>query len=258
MRDEINLSYLGLVDRDVAVLRSMIKMMPQGAPRIVLKSPSEIDDCDMVIVNADSRIALSWWKASRSRNPLVVPIMVSKCDLPKCRIASIRRPMTIEGLVESISQVSATQTSEPLGDIGISDAIRILVVDDSFSVRQYMGHTIPKLLPGKVEISFAESGEIAMQSIWDRPHDIVFLDVIMPGIDGYKVCKAIKQEQFASVIMLTSKKSPFDRVRGTMSGCDAFMTKPPDIEELRLLLIKFSDKMSKALYEENSTSRAAG
>ncbi len=55
---------------------------------------------------------------------------------------------------------------------------------------------------------------------------------MMEGMDGYQVCKALKSNKSSYVVMLTSKKSPFDRVRGTMSGCDAYVTKPPEDKRL--------------------------
>jgi two-component system, cell cycle response regulator len=70
----------------------------------------------------------------------------------------------------------------------------------------------------------------------------VFLDVIMPGIDGYQVCKLIKSKRAANktaVIMLTSKGSPFDRIRGAMAGCDAYLTKPVDEDKLLESIVKF-------------------
>lgn len=64
----------------------------------------------------------------------------------------------------------------------------------------------------------------------------------MPGVDGYQVCKLIKSKRAASktaVIMLTSKGSPFDRIRGAMAGCDAYLTKPVDEDKLLESIVKF-------------------
>ena len=67
----------------------------------------------------------------------------------------------------------------------------------------------------------------------EKKYDIIFLDVVMPGADGYEVCKAIKKGNNTYVVMLTSKKSPFDKIRGTMSGCNAYITKPPSDQRLK-------------------------
>ncbi len=73
--------------------------------------------------------------------------------------------------------------------------------------------------------------------------DILLLDVLMPGMDGYETCRRIKGTRRGKtplpVIMLTSKSSSFDRIRGKMSGCDAYLTKPVDPDALRTTLARF-------------------
>ena len=77
-------------------------------------------------------------------------------------------------------------------------------------------------------------------------YDLVFLDVVMPGLDGYSACKKIKSMQSGHVVMLTSKKSPFDKVKGALSGADAYITKPPRDERLKEILETALSKFSKA------------
>ena len=65
----------------------------------------------------------------------------------------------------------------------------------------------------------------------------MLLDVLMPGIDGFEACRRIKARAGSPpVVMLTSKSSPFDRVRGKMAGCDTYLTKPVDAEQLRAVV----------------------
>jgi twitching motility two-component system response regulator PilG len=78
-------------------------------------------------------------------------------------------------------------------------------------------------------VDFAESGEEAEKLIQDNTYDIVFLDVILPGVDGYDICKLIKkdpQKGKTPVIMLTSNSSPADSIKGKMAGCDTYLIKP--------------------------------
>lgn len=92
-----------------------------------------------------------------------------------------------------------------------------------------------------VDIEFAATGEQALALAEERHYDIVFLDIMLPGIDGYRVCKALKASKVSGktrVVMLTSRKSPFDRVKGSMAGCDAYLTKPPDGERLDAIIHK--------------------
>jgi two-component system, cell cycle response regulator len=108
----------------------------------------------------------------------------------------------------------------------------VLVVDDNQTVREFMKS---KLAAFSFNVDYAESGEQAIGFTGQKHYACIFLDVIMPGIDGYQVCKLIKANRSAqktAVVMLTSKDSPFDKIRGSMSGCDAYLTKPVDEEKL--------------------------
>ena len=115
----------------------------------------------------------------------------------------------------------------------------VLVVDDNQTVREFMKS---KLATFGFNVDYAENGEQAIGYTGQKHYACVFLDVIMPGIDGYQVCKLIKSNRSAqktAVVMLTSKDSPFDKIRGSMSGCDAYLTKPVDEEKLLETIAKF-------------------
>lgn len=109
---------------------------------------------------------------------------------------------------------------------------RVLVVDDSTTIRRLMDLT---LQPLGVEVEFADRGEEALALVQRNRYDIVFLDIMLPGIDGYRVCKQIKagkNTRDIPVIMLTSKGTAFDKVRGIMAGTDVYLTKPLDRGQL--------------------------
>lgn len=110
--------------------------------------------------------------------------------------------------------------------------LRALVVDDSTTIRRLMDLT---LTPLGIDVEFADRGEEALAQVKRTRYDIVFLDIMLPGIDGYRVCKQIKSEKNTRdipVIMLTSKGTAFDRVRGLMAGTDVYLTKPLDRGQL--------------------------
>lgn len=115
----------------------------------------------------------------------------------------------------------------------------VLVVDDNQTVREFMKS---KLAAFNFNVDYAESGEQAIGFTGQKHYACIFLDVVMPGIDGYQVCKLIKSNRSAkktAVVMLTSKDSPFDKIRGSMSGCDAYLTKPVDEEKLLETIAKY-------------------
>lgn len=119
----------------------------------------------------------------------------------------------------------------------------VLVVDDSATVRAFMRI---KLSPFQFDVDFAETGEQAVEKAIakaaDKPYNCIFLDIMMPGIDGYEVCKKIKSNsntKQSAVVMLTSKSSIIDKLRANWSGCDAFLSKPVGEDDLLATIAKF-------------------
>jgi two-component system, cell cycle response regulator len=104
--------------------------------------------------------------------------------------------------------------------------VTALVVDDSLPVRIQMQSALKSIA---AHVDFAETGEQALELIDKRAYSIIFLDVILPGKDGYDICRRVKkhpQQQQAAVVMLTSNSSPADRVKGKLAGCDTYLIKP--------------------------------
>jgi twitching motility two-component system response regulator PilG len=115
----------------------------------------------------------------------------------------------------------------------------VLVVDDSATVRAFMRI---KLASFQFDVDFAETGELAIEKANAKNYACIFLDIMMPGIDGYEVCKRLKSKaetKKTAVVMLTSKSSMIDKFRGTWSGCDAYLSKPVGEDELLATIAKF-------------------
>jgi twitching motility two-component system response regulator PilG len=131
----------------------------------------------------------------------------------------------------------------------------VLVVDDSATVRAFMR---AKLQPFRFDIDFAESGEAAIDMAQSKAYTCIFLDVLMPGIDGYEVCKRIKSSSSTkntAVVMLSSKSSTFDRFRGNWAGCDAYLGKPVGEDELLATIAKFlpsARRVAQAILEKTA------
>ena len=115
----------------------------------------------------------------------------------------------------------------------------VLVVDDSATVRAFMR---AKLAPFRFDVDYAENGEKAIDMAQAKKYTCIFLDILMPGIDGYQVCKRIKSSQATkatAVVMLSSKSSTFDKFRGNWAGCDAYLGKPVGEDELLATIARF-------------------
>ena len=110
--------------------------------------------------------------------------------------------------------------------------LKVLVIDDSKTIRR----TAETLLSKEgCEVFTAVDGFDALSKIADHQPDIVFVDIMMPRLDGYQTCALIKNNQvFKStpVIMLSSKDGLFDKARGRIVGSEQYVTKPFTREEL--------------------------
>ena len=112
---------------------------------------------------------------------------------------------------------------------------KILIVDDESHIRMLIGQTLEELEDDDVEFFEAENGEIALQIIQDEKPNLVFLDVMMPKMNGMEVCRRVKKElalQNVFIILLTAKGQELDRQKGQEVGADIYMTKPFDPESI--------------------------
>lgn len=108
----------------------------------------------------------------------------------------------------------------------MADKKRILIVDDEPHILRSLGFVLKK---AGYDILEARSGQAALELIEEQRPDLVFLDIMMPEVDGYEVCRKIKSSAELSstyVIMLTAKGQENDRQKGLASGADEYMTKP--------------------------------
>ena len=105
----------------------------------------------------------------------------------------------------------------------------ILVVDDEVHIRALLEQTLEELEDDGVEILVAGDGAAGLDLVRQHHPDVVFLDVMMPKMNGYDVCSAIKADPDTAgtfVVMLTARGQETDRERGTEVGADVFTTKP--------------------------------
>ena len=112
---------------------------------------------------------------------------------------------------------------------------KLLIVDDEPHIRLLLEQTLEDLEDQDVEILTATNGLEALETIQREKPNLVFLDVMMPKMNGYDVCQKVKGELGMTdvyIIMLTAKGQEFDRSRGEGVGADIYMTKPFDPDEI--------------------------
>lgn len=110
--------------------------------------------------------------------------------------------------------------------------VKVMVIDDSKTIRRSAETLLKKV---GCEVVTATDGFEALAKITEHHPDIIFVDIMMPRLDGYQTCALIKNNQtFKStpVIMLSSKDSIFDRARGRIVGSEEYLTKPFSKEDL--------------------------
>ena len=129
-----------------------------------------------------------------------------------------------------------------MGDTDDLTGVKVMVIDDSNTIRRSAEIFLAQ---SKCEIILAVDGFDAMAKIIDSHPDVIFVDIMMPRLDGYQTCTLIKRNSdFRStpVIMLSSKDGLFDRARGRMVGSDEYLTKPFTKESLINAVQKYALK----------------
>jgi two-component system, OmpR family, alkaline phosphatase synthesis response regulator PhoP len=112
---------------------------------------------------------------------------------------------------------------------------KVLIVDDEPHIRLLLEQTLEDLEDQGVELLTADNGEDALETITTEKPNLVFLDVMMPKMNGFDVCHKVKNELKMNdvyIIMLTAKGQEFDRQKGNDVGADIYMTKPFDPDEV--------------------------
>jgi CheY-like chemotaxis protein len=201
--------------------------------------------------NANAASEFARFSAQRQDFPTVVIANGKDSESEYC----VKRPFTatrvlgaLDKLVEdrlrgtdhTQPEASALKAEDTATTPAVAPGVyKALVVDDSLPVRKQVSIALRGV---GITAEFAEDAESALQLIATRSYDILFLDVVLPGKDGYEICKAVKEDKdkkHIPVIMLTGKSSPIDKVKGKLSGCDAFLTKPVSLKEFNETLSKW-------------------
>lgn len=111
----------------------------------------------------------------------------------------------------------------------MSEDKRVLIVDDEAFIRVLLAQTLEELEDLGVELLLAGDGQEGLDSAMDERPDLVFLDVMMPKLSGYEVCRKIKEADASIyVILLTAKGQAIDKEEGKAAGADEYVTKPFD------------------------------
>lgn len=224
---------------------------------------------DLALVDANNPLGLSLWQQLSQRWPRAVPVYVSDDGrLGQGNYRLLRRMLLSQVgqvLDEAIGRelgasapaspeaaaapIPAAAPQQPAMAIG---PLRALVIDDSSTVRSQLDTALSRI---GFKVDQAANADEAAAAIMRQHFDLVFLDVVMPGTDGYTFCRNVranKNTKSLPVIMLTSRSSPFDRARGALAGCDTYLVKPIDLKTFhnavdRVLMKRFKNDRDSAI-----------
>jgi two-component system, cell cycle response regulator len=196
-------------------------------------------------------------RASPAITPPVVMRSVPKVVSPASRPSEVRMGSGDNSGMQSSSGVLGgnSQYTSVMEDGNLD---HILVVDDSDIALKFMRNRLTRF---GFRTDLANSGEEALGRLGVRPYKFVFLDVMMEGLDGYQTCRAIKQRKYGEekppvVVMLTSRGGTIDKIRGTLAGCDAYLTKPLNERDLIAILSKHDRSVARG-FQSTDFGRSA-
>lgn len=221
------------------LLQGVVFLSRRRPPRLDLLEEGEPADADIIMIDAADSQAVAW---AQGRAELLDKAVIWVDGQSAQRGHTVaRRPVQWPMLPVLLYQALEHAPHKRPGAAGAGNSNRrILVVDDSLPVRVQLKGLLE---PRGFAVFEADSAEAGLQAIASTPYACVLMDVMMPGIDGYEACRQIKSAHAGGkappVVMLTSKSSPFDRIRGKMAGCDDYLAKPVDPAHLQQVLSNF-------------------
>ncbi|APH19972.1 response regulator transcription factor [Clostridium botulinum] len=125
---------------------------------------------------------------------------------------------------------------------------KILIVDDDKTIVEFLQIF---LIKEGYEVRISYNGEEALDKIRSEQFNLILMDIMMPKLDGFEAIKRIRRLTNIPIIFLTAKDSQQDKIKGFISGCDDYITKPFDLVELSLRMSAILKRVSTGVVEEN-------
>ena len=242
MSDIYNVELIGFGPKDIDKLLKVFQFS-STRERIYVQG----DNPDIVIINGDDADAVARGRVLMNEQGLAVVYagrkrpddFVTYHMIPPFITSRVLR--VLDQVEVDKADVAEAEEEKSVQVEAVDEAAgqyRALVVDDSLALRQSLKIEL-SALPVNLQIDFAEDGEQALAAVVGAQYDLIFLDIVMPGIDGYEVCRQIRQmDNFKKtpIVMLSGMTSPLDEVKGIMAGCNTYLTKPVVHDEFQKVI----------------------
>ena len=129
---------------------------------------------------------------------------------------------------------------------------RILIIDDDKELCALIKRSV---LSENIEADFCNTGKDGLQKLKDKEYQLVILDVMMPGIDGFETLEEIRKESSLPILMFTSQNDSISKVRGLRAGADDYLTKPFDMDELIARIVSLIRRYTRFNQQEGTVQQ---
>jgi twitching motility two-component system response regulator PilG len=246
-QSSLSVTVIGIPPQEEGVLKRIFGLTSSRTRSYVLAPLTPNHTPDIFLVDNDDQDAVTQWRtlcSAGTAHATVPTVLVSKTGgKPAPPLYHLQRPLLAPRVLGVLDQVVPKGPAAPAV---VTQHHKALVVDDSATVRKQVELELERL---GIDADVAEDGEQALTHLKSHvPYDIIFLDVVLPDMDGYSICKTIKKDKHrrqTPVVMLTGKGSPFDRVRGKLAGCDLYLTKPVSRESFQTTVKQYLSDLPK-------------
>jgi two-component system, cell cycle response regulator len=240
------IDFAGLKPNEVSVLKSVCMISRQVARHCGFEVASNAAPAEILVLDSTGAAAPAMlvgpairavlWIGQEAPLGRALPNLVVQRPLLASRMLS-----TLDKLVDALAAKAAESANTAKPALPEPPAFNplVLVVDDSPTVRKQVELVLAGL---EAQVLSVASGEGALDMLKQQRFDLVLLDVVLPGADGYSVCRTIKRDpqmRMTPVVMLTSKSSPFDKIRGTLAGCENYLTKPVTKDDFERTVLRY-------------------
>jgi CheY-like chemotaxis protein len=197
------------------------------------------------VVDASDPAQVALAELAAKAHPAIQLVNIVSVEGQAMGVNEVSRNNVVIGLmpiIKKLADVATASAPQAVAQAPVKKVLKALAVDDSPTIRAQLQNIIGRI---GMQCDTAESGAVALKKLETQSYDVMYVDVVMPDIDGYQLTRLVKKERARKgmpVIILTSQSSPFDRARGALAGCDTYLTKPVDAKRFYEATIKVLTK----------------
>ncbi|HHL19858.1 MAG TPA: response regulator [Thiothrix sp.] len=244
--NSLGISFFGLTNKELAVFQRVIQFFEKKGKLFHECQTDTASAAIFIIKNQPDAVEQA--KLVHTQQVLLT-LVNNNNETPAMGKHVIQQPLLVTRVMRAIDEASKLvqsshktpiSTSSPTPTAINESTFHALVVDDSAAIRKQLEL---ELRETTMTADYAVCGEDALEKINSQQYDLVFLDIVMPGIDGYEVCKQLRKMpnyKRTPVIMLSGKTGPLDEVEGILAGASTYMLKPVKHKDFQETLERIS------------------